>query len=282
MENAGRLLARAGAVDAAIELVGQRLQWSRLYQDDIVAGVGAEAVRFLLSEGRRADASRVIETFYDFAASVDAADEDSAVMASRHLIADLLDLERPEIEGLVRDVLSDEHMPLLDELLPDAEQDGNDSIAGSVPDPAQPPLTQSRTEPRSDFGPAHQEGEPPAALADLKPAGDFYSDLVNAERVAEAAKAANRPDAMEAAFDFALARLPHAPAPGIITHGGVPAMRFMTARRLGEAARRLLSSDRAVAFAERALAAASASSDVDAAGALVAAAGCACRPGPPA
>jgi len=86
---------------------------------------------------------------------------------------------------------------------------------------------------------------------------------------------------VEAALDFALARLPLAPAQGIIMHGGVAAMRFMTARRLGEAARRLLSTDRAMAFAERALAAASASSDVDAAGALVAAAGCACRPGPP-
>lgn len=438
MENAARLLARAGAVDAATELVERRLQWDRLYEDDIVAGVGGEAVRFLLSEGRSADAAGVTETFYDFAVSVDSADGDSAIGARRRLIEGLLGIVRPEIERFLREILPHELMALLDEPLLDAALDREDFTAVSTildgwqweddevgtpdldraarlaassggldwvrrlaerliearlvpsaidilliaglehdavqalariddgqmrvfglaslavhaaehgqcqrftqlaleavaalgnevgwqrdnlverigrgaracwtqdaaeawcgewldPDsgkkllasltappaaPLPPPIPQPRIEAVSDIRRTIQSEDLTAALAALKPAGNFYLDLIHAEQVATPAVAANRHDVAEAAFDFALARLPAPPAQGVIMHEGVERTRYLTARRLGEAVRRLLSVDRAAAFAERALAAAAAATDLEVAGALVTAAGCACRPGP--
>lgn len=440
MENAARLLARAGAVDAATELVERRLQWDRLYEEDIVAGVGGEAVRYLLSEGRSADAAGVTEAFYDFAASVDSADGDSAIGARRRLVDGLLEIGRPEIERFLREVLSGELMALLDEPLLDAALDREDftavsaildgwqwaddkigmpdldraarlaaatgdldwvrrlaerliqarhvpsaidvllvagleqdavqalariddgqlrvfglaslaihaaeqghcerftrlageavaalgtevgwkratlverlgrgaracwtraaaeawcgerldpdsgkkllaSLTAPSPAPRPPPAPQPRIEPVSDIERAIEANDLTAALTALKPADNFYSDLIRAEQVATAATAANRHDVAEAAFDFALARLPGPPAEGVIMHEGIESTRYLTARRLGEAVRRLLPSERAAAFAGRALAAAAASTDLEIAGSLVTAAGCACRPGPPA
>lgn len=438
MENAARLLARAGAADAATELVERQLQWKCLYEDSIVTGVGAEAVRVLLEKGDLAAAATATERFFRFAGSVDAADGDAIVMARRNLIERLLDLERPEVEGFLREHLTVETLPLLDEPLLDAALERDDFAAVSAildgwqldhdelgtpdlqqaaqlaaktdeldwvrrlatrllkgnrpheaidvllaagleqdavrtlgeieggrarafglaslavhaagrgqcerftrlageavaalgkevgwsrdiladrigraaracwtpeaaeawcseqldaasgkrllaalspPPPASlpPPAPQPRIEPVSDIGRALQAGNLDAALAALKPAGNFHLDLIHAERVAAAANAAGRHDMAELALDFARVQLTSPPDPRVIMHEGIDETRYTTARRLGDAVRRYLSAERAKAFADRAFAAASVSSDIESAGALVTAAGCACRPGP--
>lgn len=117
------------------------------------------------------------------------------------------------------------------------------------------------------------------ALSELSSVGNGYLDLVHAEMLAEPAAAAGRDDIALQALRFALARLPGPFADQARRYLTKEEYRFLTARRLGEAARRLLSHDSRTTFAEDAFTQAALLTDMASASALVAAGGLACRPG---
>lgn len=109
--HAGRLQARAGAIDAALDLAEERLTWARAEWDG--AGVYRDVVDTLLTAGRREAARAVLARGFAFAAGVGMMERSDPDAAQRDLVEAIEQIDHPGLADLLRQTLAADKLNLM-------------------------------------------------------------------------------------------------------------------------------------------------------------------------